>query len=114
MTGHSKECPYTPVTFCNKCGWVPDMMGPDTRDAEIAVLCKENAALATQLEEIGAEAAALRAVSESRYDCHGGPGTCEPACNACVTCLMRVIDALGTQLEEATLRDFNLHDGGQE
>lgn len=26
------------------------------------------------------------------YDCHGGPGTTEPACGACITCLHRVID----------------------
>ena len=25
------------------------------------------------------------------YDCHGGPGTTEPACGACITCLHRVI-----------------------
>lgn len=28
------------------------------------------------------------------YDCHGGPGTTEPACGACITCLNRVIERL--------------------
>lgn len=28
------------------------------------------------------------------YDCHGGPGTTEPACGACITCLHRVIERL--------------------
>jgi hypothetical protein len=28
----------------------------------------------------------------SLYDCHGGLGTTEPACGACVTCLHRVIE----------------------
>lgn len=38
------------------------------------------------------------------FDCHGGPGTTEPACGACVTCLHRVIeekDARIQRLEEA-------------
>ena len=26
------------------------------------------------------------------YDCHGGPGTTEPECGACITCLHRVIE----------------------
>lgn len=38
------------------------------------------------------------------YDCKGGPGTTEPACGACVTCMHRVIeekDARIKRLEEA-------------
>lgn len=38
------------------------------------------------------------------YDCKGGPGTTDPACGACITCLHRVIeekDAHIKRLEEA-------------
>ena len=34
------------------------------------------------------------AEAAKRYDCHGGPGTTEPACRACVTCLLRDLEAL--------------------
>ena len=35
------------------------------------------------------------------YDCHGGPGTTEPACGACVTCLHRVIEDNDRELAAA-------------
>lgn len=38
------------------------------------------------------------------YDCHGGPGTTQDACGACVTCLHRVIgdkDARIADLQDA-------------
>lgn len=41
-------------------------------------------------KEILADLQHKTAESESRYDCHGGPGTTEPACGACVSCLLRV------------------------
>ena len=37
------------------------------------------------------------------YDCKGGPGTTEPSCGACITCLLLVIeekDARIKKLEE--------------
>ena len=34
------------------------------------------------------------------YDCHGGPGTTEPACGACVTCLHRVIEANDARIKQ--------------
>lgn len=30
---------------------------------------------------------------EARYDCHAGPGTTEPACGGCTSCLTRALDA---------------------
>ncbi len=47
-------------------------------------------------ESFNAQSDALgdaRAEIEQRYDCHGGPGTTTPACDACVTCLNRVLTA---------------------
>ena len=44
------------------------------------------------------------------YDCKGGPGTTEPACGACVTCLHRVIEAKDahiTRLEEVAAKMAN-------
>lgn len=32
------------------------------------------------------------------FDCHGGPGTTEPACGACVTCLHRVIESKDAEI----------------
>lgn len=34
------------------------------------------------------------------YDCKGGPGTTEPACGACVTCLHRVIEAKDAHIKQ--------------
>lgn len=39
-----------------------------------------------------AKNAELSRTYESRYDCHGGPGTTEEACGACLTCVMRQRD----------------------
>lgn len=35
------------------------------------------------------------------YDCHGGPGTTEPPCGACVACLTRDLAATEERLEKA-------------
>jgi len=40
-------------------------------------------------------------VSNSRSDCRGGPGTTNPACGACITCLHRVIEAQERAIEIA-------------
>ncbi len=32
--------------------------------------------------------------AEAAYDCHGGPGTTQDACGACITCLKREADGL--------------------
>lgn len=37
------------------------------------------------------------------FDCKGGPGTTEPACGACVTCLHRVIESKDSEI--AMLKD---------
>ena len=56
------------------------------RDRARARRCR---ALLTRAQR--AEHARNEALAESarRYDCHGGPGTTQPACNACITCLLR-------------------------
>lgn len=35
------------------------------------------------------------------YDCHGGPGSTEPACGACISCLHRIIENKDAQIAEA-------------
>ena len=56
-----------------------------------------------ELVRLRAENERLRAESESRFDCHAGPGTTEPACGGCVTCLLRDLEA--AEAERDTLRD---------
>lgn len=36
---------------------------------------------------------------ERRFDCHAGPGTTEPACGACTTCLDRELEGLRAESE---------------
>lgn len=50
--------------------------------------------LRRELVEMTRERNEAIAESARRYDCHGGPGTTEPACGACVSCLMRAIEPL--------------------
>lgn len=42
-----------------------------------------------------------QAEAARRYDCHGGPGTTEPACRACVTCLLRNLEAANDRATKA-------------
>lgn len=35
------------------------------------------------------------------YNCHGGPGSTEPACGACISCLHRIIENKDAQIAEA-------------
>lgn len=51
------------------------------------------AAVHADLQRIAMECRDAFAESARRYDCHGGPGTTEPACGACATCLTRERDA---------------------
>lgn len=41
-----------------------------------------------------------RARSAERYDCHAGPGTTQPACGACLTCVMRERDEAREKVKE--------------
>lgn len=38
---------------------------------------------------------------ERRFDCHGGPGTTNPACGGCTTCLLNKVSALEKQRDMA-------------
>lgn len=44
------------------------------------------------------------AILEARIDCHAGPGTATPACGACVSCLLRVIETLEREKAALTTR----------
>lgn len=35
------------------------------------------------------------------YDCHAGPGTTEPGCGACITCLHRVLQGVEAERDQA-------------
>ncbi len=63
----------------------------------IGRLDEDRAKLAAELREAQAESA-------SRYDCHGGPGTTEPSCGACVTCLQRELAELLQIAKQAARR----------
>lgn len=67
----------------------------------------EELAIARELEITRRERDEARRESEARFDCHAGPGTTEPACGACVTCLLRDIEAAHAERDEAraALRD---------
>lgn len=41
---------------------------------------------------------------EDRFDCHAGPGTTEPACGCCTTCLQRELDAVTERARQAEIR----------
>ena len=43
--------------------------------------------------------------AERLLDCHAGPGTTEPACDACTACLTRELEALRAALEGARCGD---------
>jgi hypothetical protein len=57
--------------------------------------------IALILDGMSERIAELTALSESRYDCHAGPGTCEHACGGCVSCITRRIVSMETALREA-------------
>ena len=44
------------------------------------------------------------AILEARIDCHAGPGTATPACGACVSCLLHVIESLEREKAALTTR----------
>lgn len=50
---------------------------------------------------------------EARFDCHGGPGTTKPSCEACVTCLLRRLEFMekraisAEEFNDAELRHAN-------
>jgi hypothetical protein len=53
------------------------------------------------LEQINAEMDSALCKSEDRFDCRGGPGTTNPACGGCITCLHRHIAAQERAIEIA-------------
>lgn len=55
----------------------------------------------TRTEKLREENATVKRQSESCYDCHGGPGTTQEACGACLTCIMRERDAAREELAQS-------------
>lgn len=87
---------------------------PDARDEGKCCGFDSCAAYRLELEDNNSDlrtklAEAERKV-EARFDCHAGPGTTEPACGGCVSCLTRALaeaerkrDRLVVRLDEALL-----------
>lgn len=71
---------------------------------ELAISDETLATLQATYERAEARVRELAAESERRYDCHAGPGTTEPACGACISCLTNVIATQETEL--ASLRGY--------
>jgi hypothetical protein len=62
------------------------------RVRELMECTKERDTLKRGLDKAVIELDAAVIESARRYDCCGGPGTTEPACRACVTCLLRDLE----------------------
>lgn len=58
----------------------------------IETLRAVNEKLRNDCADLRAKFLAAEQEAAQRYDCRGGPGTTEPACNACVTCLLRLLE----------------------
>jgi hypothetical protein len=60
--------------------------------AELDHARREAAAWEVQCQDLRDRVVQVEAESARRYDCHGGPGTIEPACGGCVSCLLRALE----------------------
>jgi hypothetical protein len=67
--------------------------------------------LARELEDAQNALAEKDAEIEKWKDCHSGPGTTEPACGACTTCLSREIERLKSECSTAVAGGIGIGSG---
>lgn len=77
----------------------------DTPDDRHLTCRAENKLLQERLRAAEDRAQQLATERERWVDCHAGPGTTEPACGACTTCLTRELDAAHAALADAQCGD---------
>ncbi|HNB04301.1 MAG TPA: hypothetical protein PKV97_00085 [Thauera aminoaromatica] len=61
----------------------------------------EIAAQKNDLADLELERQKAVAESASRFDCHRGPGTTEPGCGGCVSCLLRIEEGMAAKVVRA-------------
>jgi hypothetical protein len=91
----SLRAPYITVAEANDMQDVLRTMAPTGR----AFLASARE-LRDLLDKRDKELTKERAEREARWDCHGGPGTTQPSCDCCATCLMREIDIARKQCDD--------------